>query len=406
LRYSYRIYDSIQELDLDSWQQIFYKTNNTVFMDIDFLSVVEKSMQDVSKFWYIIFYDQSGSPHACTCLSSFKVDPLILAHQQVKKITYFFRKFYDKFLYITILFCGLPISLGQNHLLFIPEANQVKIIELLEDIMQGLARTEKASLIVCKEFNISECQQIDILLQLGYCRAESLPMNHFQPSFLNFDHYYNALKSNYRKHIKKSINKFKSAGLHLVQVKDSAEILRLYTSEVHQLYEAVANKSKTKLEILPIGFFQGLVRAFPDRVFLTVAYRHKKIVGFIYSLHYESVFYCLFCGFDLSLSPESDLYFNLAYGALEQALSLDLSSIEVGQTADKFKSRMGCYQKPLYFYVKGVGFLHNWAVKTLFKVLFPTPLLTNFNNVFREPQSSRSAVKKMKKDTARLKRDS
>jgi predicted N-acyltransferase len=204
LSYSYRIYYSIQELDLDSWQQIFCKTNNMVFMDVNFLSVIEKSMQDVSKFWYIVFYDQSGSPHACTCLSSFKIDPLMLAHQQVKKIIYFLREFYDRFLYVNILFCGLPISLGQNHLLFAPEANQIQIIELLEGVMQGLAITEKASLIIYKEFNISECQQIDILLQLGYCRAESLPMNHFQPSFLDFDHYYDSLKSNYRKNIKKS----------------------------------------------------------------------------------------------------------------------------------------------------------------------------------------------------------
>jgi hypothetical protein len=160
------------------------------------------------------------------------------------------------------------------------------------------------------------------------------------------------------------------------------------------------NKSKTKLESLPIGFFHGLVRAFPDRVFLTVAYRHTKVVGFIYSLHYKSVFYCLFCGLDVDLNPESDLYFNLAYGALEQALSLDLSRIEVGQTADKFKSRMGCYREPLYFYVKGVGFLYNWAVKLLFKVLFPTPLFTPLNNIFRETQSSRSAVKEMNKSTA------
>ena len=387
MKYSYKLYNSIQELDLNDWQQVVDQSKSKVFMDVRFLLTMEKSMNSYSRFWHIIFYDETGTPHACASLSNFKTDLSIIANKTTKRFVCFLRKKFPSCLYINVLFCGLPISLGQNHLLFTPEANQAEIIKLLDRIIQEIAISEKASLIVYKEFDSEECQQLDILLQFGYRRAGSLPMNHFKPNFINFNDYCAALRSNYRKHIRKSRDKFKNAGMHLFQLQDPEKILQIYTPEVHQLYEAVVQKSKTRLETLPLIFFHELAINFPNQVFFTLAYYHEKIVGFMCSLHYGSFFYCLFCGLDFSLNSESDLYFNLAYGALEQALNFHLSDIEVGQTADAFKARLGCYQKPLYIYVKGVGFIQNWLVKTLFKLLFPTPLPAPSYNIFKQNHS-------------------
>ena len=383
MKYSYKLYNSISEIDLKDWQAVINQSKSNVFMDVRFLKIMEKSMSSDSQFWHIIFYDEKGNPHGCTSLSSFKTDLSIIANQTTKKFVTFLRQKFSSLLWIKVLFCGLPISLGQNHLLFTPEANQVEIIKLLDRILQEIATRENAKLIVYKEFDSQESQQLDILSQFGYQRAESLPMNHFQPKFVKFSDYYAALKSKYRKHIRKSKDKFETAGMHICQLSGSEKILPIYTSEVHQLYEAVVNKSKTRLETLPLLFFHELARNFPQQVFLTVAYHHQKIVGFMYSLHHDSCFYCLFCGFDFSLNSESDLYFNLAYAALEQALNFPLCDIEVGQTADAFKARLGCYQKPLFMYIKGMGFILELLVKTLFKLLFPAPLTAPSYNIFR-----------------------
>ncbi|MDJ0899821.1 MAG: GNAT family N-acetyltransferase [Xenococcus sp. MO_188.B8] len=387
MKYSYKIYNSIQELDLNHWQQVINKSKSKVFMDVRFLLTMEKSLNNDSRFWHIIFYDDTGAPHACASLSSFQTDLSIIADKTTKKFVNFLRKIFPSFLHIKILFSGLPVSLGQNHLLFIPEANQTEIIKLLNRIIQEIAITEKAKLIVYKEFDSKQSQQLDVLLQLGYLRAESLPMNYFQPNFGNFNDYYAALRSNYRKHIRKSQDKFANAGMYLMQLQDPEEIIQIYTPEVHKLYEAVVNKSKTRLETLPLTFFHELARNFPYQVFLTLAYYQKKIVGFMYSLEHKSIAYCLFCGFDFSLNSETDLYFNLAYGALEEALNFELSDIEVGQTADAFKARLGCYQKPLYIYVKGVGSIFNLLVKTLSKFLFPAPLKTPSHKIFKSISS-------------------
>ena len=383
LMYTYKLYNSTQAIDLNDWQQVFDQSKSNLFMDVRFLLTMEKSMSDHSKFWHIIFYDENGNAHGCASLSSFKTDLSIIANQTTKKFVTFVRKKFPSFLWINVLFCGLPISLGQNHLLFTPEANQTEIIKLLDRILHQIATDEKARLIVYKEFDSDESQQLDLLSHFGYLRAQSLPMNHFKPNFLEFNDYYIALKSKYRKQIRKSKDKFENTGMHICQLQTSEKILQIYTPEVHQLYETVVNKSKTKLETLPLMFFHELAINFPNQVYLTLAYQHEKIVGFMCSLRNESCFYCLFCGLDFSLNPESDLYFNLAYGAIELALNFPLSNIEVGQSADAFKARIGCYQNPLYLYVKGMGFMEELLLKTLFKFIFPAPLPVPSYNIFK-----------------------
>ena len=387
MSYSYKLYHSIQEVNLQDWKHILAQHQRKVFMDDRFLLTLEKSMSQFSKFWYLIFYDQEKIPQACSVVSTFLTDLTILSNKNVKKYLSLFRKFLPSFFSTKILFCGLPISLGQNNLIMSPEANSEDIIKLLDDFLKKLATQEKANVIVYKEFNSSECEQLDILSNRGYSRAYSLPMNHFNPNFVDFNDYYYRLRANYRKEIRKSRNKFKKAGFHFIDVQESEKILELYTSEVHQLYKAIVDKSKTKLEILPITFFQELVINFPEQVCLTLAYNDGEIIGFMFSLYDEAIFYCLFCGLNFKFNAESDLYFNLAYRTLEKALTFDLLDIEVGQTADVFKARLGCYQKPLYIYVKGVGFVFYWLVRLLFKSLFPIPLPVPSYKVFVSPLS-------------------
>lgn len=373
MAYSYQIYDSIKDVNLQDWKQIVEENKHNIFMDTRFLLTMETSMKEVSKFWYLIFYNQDKIPHSCVSVSTFKTDITIFVNNKFKEYISFLRKKFPYFLYGKILFCGLPISLGQNNLIFTPEANQEKIIQLLNHFLDRLAIDEKANFIVYKEFNSLECKQLDILLNLGFFRANSLPMNHFKPNFMDFNDYYHSLRSNYRKEIRKSRHKFQQAGVNIIHVQQPQKIIELYTPEVHELYEVMVNKSKTKLEILPITFFRELVNNFPDNICLTLAYHNNKIIGFMFSLYHEKIFYCLFCGVNCQFNAASDLYFNLAYGTLEKALTFDLKDIEVGQTADVFKARLGCYQKPLYLYVKGEGFIFKWLVKILFKSLFPIP---------------------------------
>jgi predicted N-acyltransferase len=153
---------------------------------------------------------------------------------------------------------------------------------------------------------------------------------------------------------------------------------------MHQLYEAVVQKSENRLEILPVTFFRELAINFPGQVLFTLVYKDDQIVAFNCSLCTVSNVHYLFCGLDYSLNAESDLYFNLMYGALDEALKQNVTAIYFGQTADSFKARLGSYKTPLYLYIKGTGFILNWLVRKSFNMLFPKPPLVSSYNIYKQ----------------------
>ncbi|QLE46264.1 GNAT family N-acetyltransferase (plasmid) [Nostoc sp. C052] len=382
--YSYKLYNSILDVDLYDWKQVCQTSYSNTYMDIRFLVTIEKTMMDFSKFWYVIFYDQNGNPCACTSLSTFKTDLGVVASKGIKEFITHVRQLLPSFLYLNVLFCGLPISIGKNHLIFEKNANQQLIIKLLGGIMNSIAAKEKTKLTIYKEFNSEECNQLDTLLKLDYLKAESLPMHSFKAKFGNFSEYCAALKSHYRNDIKRSKRKFEKAGLRIVQLKDTEKILQIYTPEIHQLYEAVVQKSENQLENLPISFFRELAINFPGELLFTLVYQDDKIVAFNCSLCTQSSIHYLFCGLDYSLNAKSDLYFNLMYAALDKALQQNVPKIDFGQTADTFKARLGSYQTPLYMYIKGTGYLLNWIIRKSFHILFPNPKLIPPYNIYKQ----------------------
>ena len=66
----------------------------------------------------------------------------------------------------------------------------------------------------------------------------------------SFEEYRAALKAHYRTNIKRAQRKFATAGCRFVRLTNLNDIRRVYTPEVHRLYEAVVMNSETRLEVL------------------------------------------------------------------------------------------------------------------------------------------------------------
>ncbi len=95
-----------------------------------------------------------------------------------------------------------------------------------------------------------------------------------------------------------------------------------------------------------------MARQFPEDAVFTVVRQGERVVGFVFGVFDRENYLNFFCGFDYQLNEDTDLYFNLLYEDLDYALRQNVHSLHVGQTADEFKSRVGCYLEPRFFYVK------------------------------------------------------
>jgi hypothetical protein len=119
-----------------------------------------------------------------------------------------------------------------------------------------------------------------------------------------------------------------------------------------------------------------LARNLGEQAVFSFAYLRDRIVGFGCSLHAGPTFQMLFVGLDYEVNRQSDLYFNLCYQELDFAMRHGAQTIVMGQTADTFKSRLRCGQRPLWFFVKlrgRCGFILRWFAHFLFPPAKPAP---------------------------------
>lgn len=224
---------------------------------------------------------------------------------------------------------------------------------------------------------------MDGLLKQGYVRGDSPAMYELQKPFASFEEYKAALKTHYRTNIKRAQRKFATAGGRLVRLTSLRDIQHVYTPAVHRLYEAVVMNSKTRLEVLSHRFFLELVQQLPDQLALTVAYRGDQLIGFTWELVDGPVYHFLFMGMDYRQSTETDLYFNLVYQAMDHAFRSGARVIHVGQTADEFKSLLGCSGDRRYIYGRGVGPTFSWILRYACGLLFPPRSELAPHNVFK-----------------------
>ncbi len=364
------LYESIDSVPLSDWDE-GCRATPSCFLQPEFLRALERTLPSGARAYHAIIRGEDRAVAACASLCLYPVDLLSLASPAIRSRLGWARKLLPGLAEVKVLMCGLPFSAGQSNLAFAPHADRRHALEQLDLLLRQLARREGARIIVFKEFDQGELSDMDGLLRQGYFRGDSPAMYELEKSFADFGEYTSALKTHYRTNIKRAQRKFAGAGCRFERFTGLREIRQVYTPEVHRLYEAVAMNSKTRLEVLSHGFFLELARQLPEQLALSVAYRGDRLIGFTWELLDGDMYHFLFMGMDYSQCTETNLYFNLNYEALDHAFRSGARAIHVGQTADGFKTLLGCSGNRRYIYCRGVGPTLSWLLRQASGLLFP-----------------------------------
>jgi predicted N-acyltransferase len=369
--YGFEVYDSIRRINPEEWNSL--RERGDLFMDPRFIEAVENAMGRESRFRHVVVRDAEGRPVATACLSSFVIGGASLAQGTVGKILSVLERIVPWAIRSKLILCGLPVSAGQSHVRFSPDADREAALRIIDSVARKFARAEWARLIVFKEIDPNGCRDLESLLSIGYRRADSYPMNRTLSRYDDFDDYLSHVDSKKRTTVRRSQRKFAKSGLRVEDRLGRDRAAELYTDDVHRLYEAVADNSEVEFGYLPAGFFRELARQLPDNTVFSYVYRDDKVVGFLASLFSETTFHGLFVGLDYSLNSQSEIYFNLLYHLVDIALQRGSQEIYVGQTADEIKNyKLGSYQVPMSIYVKGGRWTMSLVLKAAFSAIFPS----------------------------------
>jgi predicted N-acyltransferase len=323
------------------------------------IRAVEDARVENSRFWALLFCDD-GRPVGSAMLSAFTVSLDIFLGKGLQKFAAFVRRRFPRFLRIDVLFCGLPASLGQNNLVL-----SDGVLELLVREMESIARESGLRFLCIKEFKQHELPQVEGLERLGFFRGYSVPYMSMEIRWRSFDEYLASLRHSYRRHIRRSMAKLGTTRLVL----GGPEVVS--PECFFQLYCNVMERSETRLEMLNQEFFERLWVELGSDLQVLAAMAGDEVLGAALLLKSGTTLNFMLVGLPATRQTTADIYFNLLYAVVDQAIRQGCTRLNLGQTAYWGKQQLGGEPEDEFLFFKASNRSVHAVLRALRRILFP-----------------------------------
>lgn len=128
----------------------------------------------------------------------------------------------------------------------------------------------------------------------------------------------------------------------------SVEEVNSQKDKIFELYKQVCEKQPARIGKLNAEYIPALKRNYPEQLRLWGIYKPGELIGFYSAWVKENVFDMFYIGFDYDYNQEYQLYFNILYSTVEEAIRQRKKQLVLGRTALDAKARLGC--KPHYLF--------------------------------------------------------
>ncbi len=209
---------------------------------------------------------------------------------------------------------GIPCSVSSSGI--------IGSFELFSDLIEHIKKQEKGLLLI---LNL-DSKPLVTDIAIGRTLPAIVMVNRFQ----SWESYIRSLRASYRRRILYLSRPF--SGINVKRVATSQ-----FDDEMYHQYIEVRNHSKGKLETLSQEFFQNL----PSNFSLTAYYDREHLLGWYISTVYKEKYYFFLGGIDYELNKRFNTYFNILIGVLKEGIEKKASFIDMGQTAEIPKTRLG-----------------------------------------------------------------
>lgn len=390
---SFVVFESADEVEQNHWNEVLKDRN--IFLDLKYLKTLDSLSSKNFQSRYIIIY-KHAFPFAIAYFQviDFKAGAFgdlldnkinVLKSKRAQLFENYVDSNKDEVV-MRLLTCGNNVVSGEHAFLFKNKLSRQEEFVIIEDLIERLSSKEKlrgkVSAVLVKDFELPVLKQPKCFFN----REKYIEFN-VEPNMVvdipanvkSVSEYVALFSKKYRNRAKAIL---KNAG--------SLEIKKLIEDEIkkenkhiYKLYEQVFNRAKFKLVKLPENYFLECKRNFGDRFCLTGFYFNNKLVAFSSGIDVNAT--CLeahYIGFDYELNKEMDLYQNILYNFLEQAILQKKQRLNLGRTAAEIKSTIGAYPRELTCYIKPQNTVSRMVLKPFISFLQPSDWIPR--NPFKE----------------------
>jgi predicted N-acyltransferase len=232
--------------------------------------------------------------------------------------------------------------------------------QIIQDIIDALEKKYSTTAVFLKDLPKHIGEQF--INEPGYNRFKNDVGMELQihPSWNTFTDYEQALKHKYVQRLRKTQKAFTA-----VQIKElSLEEITTQKQEIYNLYFQVCKNQNITLGLLNADYFIAFKKSLQENLIVHGFYLENKLIAFSTAILKDQTLDMNYIGFDYSLNSKLQLYFNMLFFFVQQAIERNCKHLFLGRTALEAKAILGCTPVTLCGYYKiSNGFLSratNW----------------------------------------------
>jgi Peptidogalycan biosysnthesis/recognition len=356
------------------WKQVFAHQ----YKDHRYYEIIEQTLENDFQHHYLVVRGHDRKVRAVQPLFFVRQNMVEGLRGKTREFIEWIRRKFPRFLTMRILMVGC--AAGEGHLGASSAEDEQRLTEALHSTLHSIARSNKASLVVLKDFPSSYRATLQTFSSNGYTRIPSMPLTRLELRYANFDEYLATLGKATRKNLRRKFRDAERFGkIELEIVND----ITLHVDEIYPLYLQVHERSALKFETLTKNYFCRLGQDLPDRTRFFIWRHDGKIIAFSLCFVHGDSIYDEYLGMDYRVALDLHLYFYTLRDIISWAMQQGLRHYCSTPLNYDPKLHLKCDLVPLDLYVRHTTPLLNPIFCRAAKFLEPTrhdPVLRQFRN--------------------------
>lgn len=388
--YTFTCFEEISSVPENEWAKAIQ--NKNIFLSYSYLSILHKEKTAHFRFRYVIVYNRKN-PIGVVYFQINDFSASLFGELMEKQITELqskrasvFQKYIEKNEDETIMrlvTCGNNFISGE-HGFYLDVNSKKTTFKLVEGVIDSVAKAEKLrgkiSAILVKDFyeegfGNKDCWYCNRFIHFNVEPNMIIDLPEGLSTIADYLSHFSKKYRNRAKHILK-------AGSILTKKRLSVDEASFYKEPMHALYTQVFNHAKFKLVHLSPDYFEDVMKSHPLLFYVDGWFLENKMVSFACGFCLENDVEAHYIGFDYARNKEFELYQNILYSYIEQAILVKKSKINLGRTASEIKTTVGAKPHELLCYIKPQNTVSKLILKPFMQFLQPTDWIPR--NPFKE----------------------
>lgn len=405
-RFSFSLYDRAENIPAADWDRI--TRDSTTFLERDFLKIVERGEHTKLACRYVIVYDQA---QPCGIIYFQVVDFKAgvfgnLMSQQVESIKSKRMNLFERYIdsnkeevLLRLFTCGNNLVSGEYGFMFLPSLDKETAGELLLEITDLVSKEEKLrgtiSAILLKDFKQPlEPQSLYASEKYSEFQVEPNLIVDIPQGVDSINSYIELFSKKYRNRAKTIFKKFEGIAVRELTLEE----IKRCEADIYSLYENIFENAKFKLIKLPGNYFSSVKASYPGSFKVKGLFLDEKLVAFNSCfLLADNSLEAHYIGFDYALNNQYDLYQNILYMMIGEAIANRLGRVNLGRTAAEIKTTVGAKPQNLICYIKPQNTISRIIQKPFISFLQPAEWIPR--NPFKDPESEKAEERNVLKES-------